>query len=42
MDGYISRVVTVIGEIVDSDLPSVYRRRQSILDAVEAIKTAEG
>lgn len=40
MDGYISRIVTVIGEIVDSDLPSVYGRRQSILNAIEAIKTA--
>lgn len=42
MDGYISRIVTVINEIVDSDLPSVNGRRQSILAAIEAIKAAEG
>lgn len=42
MDGYISRIVTVIGEIADSDLPSVNRRRRSILEAIEVIKAAEG
>lgn len=42
MDGHIGRMVTVIGEIVDSDLPSVYRHRQGILAAVEAIKTTGG
>ena len=39
---YKKQITQMINEIVDSDLPSVYRRRQSILEAIEAIKAAEG
>lgn len=37
---YKKQITQMINEIVDSDLPSVNRRRQSILEAVEAIETA--
>ena len=39
---YKKQITQVINEIIDSDLPSVNRRRQSILEAIEVIKAAEG
>lgn len=39
---YKKQITQMINEIIDSDLPSVNRRRQSILEAIEVIKAAEG
>ena len=39
---YKKQITQVINEIIDSDLPSVNRRRQSILEAIEVIKAADG
>lgn len=39
---YKKQIAQMINEIIDSDLLSVNRRRQSILEAIEVIKVAEG